>query len=117
MNKTQITFNGEVLHLLFGSWVMGQLIKEGYNLQSLSDQIQGNPFDFIPFLAYLGAVNATEDKDRDAFNRNSFYDWMDESGGVNSEEVMKVINCFTNSLGTDVPKKKETKAKSTTQVK
>lgn len=107
MNRTEITLNGVSTPLTFGSWVMGQLIKSGYQLSELQKAIADNPFEFFPLLVYLGAVNATASKDKDAFSVNQFYDWLDEVGGVGSDEVSRVIKCFTNSLGTDVPDTKK----------
>lgn len=109
MNRTEITLNGVSTPLTFGSWVMGQLIKSGYQLSELQKAIADNPFEFFPLLVYLGAVNATASKDKDAFSVNQFYDWLDEVGGVGSDEVSRVIKCFTNSLGTDVPDTKKRK--------
>lgn len=113
MNRTEIEFKGKTIPILFGAWVMGQLIKSGYPLASLHEEMTSNPFIFFPKLVYLGAVNATPGKDLSAFDENDFFDWVDEVGGISSEEVMRVINVFTTSLGTDVgevKKKQPTKA-------
>lgn len=107
MNRIEITFKGEVIPLVFGSWVMGQLIKEGYALADLQKSMTENPFEFFSLLVYLGAVNATQYKDKEAYNRNDFYDWIDASGNIGSVEVNRVIKCFTNSLGADVPESKK----------
>lgn len=118
MNRTEITFKGEVLPLVFGSWVMGQLIKEGFALSDLQKSMSENPFEFFSLLIYLGAVNATPLKDKEAFNRNDFYDCIDQNGGVGGKVVSNVIKCFTNSLGTDVPEpKKKVTAKKAEAVK
>lgn len=107
MNRTEINFKGELIPILFGSWVMGQLIKSGYPLASLHEEMTSNPFVFFPKLVYLGAVNATPGKDLSAFDENDFFDWVDKVGGISSEGVMKVINTFTKSLGTDVGEAKK----------
>ncbi|GHE34929.1 hypothetical protein [Sphingobacterium griseoflavum] len=111
MNRVDITFKGQVVTLVFGSWVMGQLIKGGYSLASLQENMKDNPFDFFSKLAYLGAVNALPSKDLNAYDHNDFYDWLDSAGGIASDEVTRVITCFTNSLGTDVSKKKPVTSK------
>lgn len=113
MNRTQIKLKGSLITLLFGTWVMGQLIKSGHSLDKLQEDMRTNPFEFFPLLVYLGAVNATENKELSSFNKNDFYDWIDEVGGLSSEEVVKVINCFTNSLGADVGESKKKAAKPT----
>lgn len=107
MNRTEIKLNGESIPVLFGSWVMGQLIKAGYPLASLHEDMTSNPFVFFPKLVYLGAVNATPNKDLTAFNENDFFDWVDEVGGISSGDVTKVINTFTRSLGMDVGESKK----------
>lgn len=111
MNRTEITFKNEVITLVFGTWVMGQLIKSGYSLETLQEEMKNNPFDFFPLLVYLAAVNGLPSKDREAYNQNNFYDWVDSVGGIASQEVNNVIKCFTNSLGADVPKKDQTAVK------
>lgn len=108
MNKTKIKVKDQEVDIVFGTWVMGQLIKSGYALGELQAEIQKNPFEFFPNLIYLGAINATSNKDLAAYNKADFYDVVDELGGIASPAVMDIIHCFTNSLGMDVSKKKET---------
>jgi len=106
MNTTQITLKGKVVNLRFGNWVMEQLIYEGYNVNSLQGEISANPFKFFAKLMHLGAVNATESKSLDEYSINEFHDWIDDVGGVGSDECAKVINCFTFTLTGGKPEKK-----------
>lgn len=108
MNKTEINFKGSTIALVFGTWVMGQLIKSGYSLATLKDDMTNNPFEFFPLLVYLGAVNALPSKDLDHYSKNDFYDWIDNAGGIGSDSVSNVIKVFTNSLSNGIPKKKTT---------
>lgn len=107
MNKTTITLKGNVVTLLFGTWVVGELIDRGFELDKIQDNITKNPFKFIPLLVYLAAVNATAEKDLEKYNLNDFYDWIDEVKGFGSKEVVKVLKCFTTSITYGVKKKPE----------
>lgn len=107
MNKTTITLKGNTITLLFGTWVVGELIERGFELEKIQEHIAKNPFKFIPLLVYLGAVNATEEKDLNAYKLNDFYGWVDEVKGFSSKEVEKVLKCFTNSVTYGVKKKTE----------
>lgn len=105
MNRTTITFKKEKVTLVFGTWVMGQLLKRGYKLTEIQEEIQKNPFEFLTLLFYLAAVNGHQDKDLSAFNQDDFYDWLDDNGGIAGEEVTRLTNVFFVSIVGDNPKK------------
>lgn len=103
INETQITFKGEKLNIRFGMWVISEMTNFGYSLSNMENDISANPIKFFIVMTYLGACNAS-DKDLEAFKLNDFYDWLDEVGGLQSSELLKIQKCFTNSISYGVPK-------------
>lgn len=112
MNRTNITVNiggkPQNVELLFGMWALFRLKEFGFDLKDF-DNMKGDPLRFMEMviiLMYLGACNAAG-KDLASFDKSDFYDYAEDNGGlsfVNSEEVKKVISCFTNSLSLLSPK-------------
>jgi len=101
MNEIKIKLNGKSITLKFGSWVMMQLIESGYELANLSDDINKNPFKFIPKLLYLGACNG-KSKNLNDFNEGDFFEFLDNVG-LDSKELSDILGLFTSSIRADLP--------------
>lgn len=112
MNRTVIKIEKdgvvEEITLQFGTWVIRGLIQYGYSLTSLSKEMQDNPFDFLPVIIRLAAINATDDLDEERFSKRFGFDWLDQNG-IDSPDVKKILNAFVNSLPTENKKKEAPK--------
>lgn len=98
IHEEVIQFKKGEIKVRFGMWTISELIKRGYSLSTLQQDIERNPIEFLITITYLGACNASS-KDLEAYSINDFYDWADElEGGLNSNELSKIQKCFTNSL-------------------
>lgn len=111
MFKKTIKLEGKEIPVKFGSWVVGQLIESGMSLQEIEKSVQENPFKFIALIAFLGACNADNFEDSD-YKLNQFYGWIDDVGGVNSDEVVDVLNLFVKSISQNVPTEEKGNVKS-----
>ena len=100
MNETKIKINGKDVPILFGTWVIQELIEVGYELESLGEEIKRNPFKFIPNLIYLGACNGAN-MDLSDYDKKDFYKFIDKVG-FHSKEVTDIINLFTKSFATNL---------------
>lgn len=106
MNKTIITLNvnGEPqkVELLFGMWTLFRLKDFGFDLKDF-DKLNSDPLramEIIIVLMYLAACNANG-QDLSAYDKGLFYEYAESNGGLafaNSDEVKKVMTCFTNSI-------------------
>ena len=108
MNTTKTTLNGKEIEMRFGTWSIIQLGKQGIKLSEIDKFLTENLFEAVCKIAYLSACNAVNKGDLTAYEENDFYEWIDEHG-MNSDEVVKVVNGFVNWITIHSPK--ETKAK------
>ena len=100
MNETTIKINGKDVPIVFGTWVIQELIEAGYELENLGEEIKRNPFKFVPNLIYLGACNALN-MDLKDYDKKDFYKFIDKEG-FHSQAVTDLINLFTKSFGTSL---------------
>jgi hypothetical protein len=103
MYRTEITVNGKVIPVKFGSFVVKCLEDDGIKLADLSERVQEKFVDTATKIVYYGAVNATEGKSGEGVSIDDVYDWLDEKGML-SEDVTKVTQLFFKQLSDGVPK-------------
>lgn len=112
MYSTEITINGKVYPIKFGSYVMKLIADDGINIQELGKRIQQNPYDIIPKIILFGAINASEKRKGVDFDLYDLYDWIDTlPGGLSSDEVLKITELFTSQISDGVPQEKEKQQK------
>lgn len=106
MYSREIEISGKKYTVRFGAWVMKRLHDDGIGIKDIADKITNNPFGFIPTLIYYGIVNAIPGRDESKVDvdENTLFDWLDcQNGGINSVEVSKLLELFTNQLTDGVP--------------
>lgn len=104
MFTKEITIKGERRTVKFGTWVWSALVEAGYNINDLGDESTRNPFKFFATLIYLGLMNAARGREDAGISLDDVYDWIDEQGGVSSEEVISLVNLFSAQNTTGVQK-------------
>lgn len=95
VNTLEIEIKGEKVNLLFGNWMCGQMVKEGFDLNTFNPALYENPFLLAPFVIYLAACNANG-YSRDAFEESLFLDYCETEEGKKS--VSKCLNIFYRSV-------------------
>lgn len=108
MFETKITFKGKEKTIRFGSWVNGNIEKivnkKDYgNMELLASVIF---FGLIMGEKLRASFTADEKLPFDIFD---CYDWIDEQGGVESEEVKRILDLYAKSNETNVPKDEKKK--------
>ena len=108
MFETKIKFQGKERKVKFGSWVTGNIEKlvnkDGYgNIELLASLIF---YGLIMGEKLRASFTANEKLPFDIFD---CYDWIDEQGGVESEEVKRILNLYSKHNETNVPKDEKKK--------
>ena len=108
MFETKINFQGKERKVKFGSWVNGNIEKivnkKDYgNMELLASVIF---FGLIMGEKLRASFTADEKLPFDIFD---CYDWIDEQGGVESEEVKRILDLYSKSNETNVPKDEKKK--------
>jgi len=108
MFETKITFKGKERTIKFGAWVNGCIEKivnkKDYgNMELLASVIF---FGLVMGEKLRASYTADEKLPFDIFD---CYDWIDEQGGVESEEVKRILNLYSKSNETNVPKDEKKK--------
>ena len=85
---------------------MGELLEEtGVELGDLMTKLNTNPFKFIPLMMFRSCEYYNRRKDiKIDFNQYDFADYIENDGGINTDNVRGFLDAFTNSLTKDVPK-------------
>ena len=110
MNTIKTTLDGKEIEMRFGTWSIIQLGKQGIQLKDIDKFLTENPFEAVCKIAYLSACNAVNKGDLTAYEENDFYDWIDEHG-MNSQEVVKVVDGFVYWITIHSPKEVKAKKK------
>lgn len=116
MFETKITFQGKERKVKFGSWVTGNIEKlvnkEGYgNIELLASLIF---YGLIMGEKLRASFTANEELPFDIFD---CYDWIDEVGGITSDEVQRIQDLYVKHNETNVPKSEKKKVAETGKVK
>ena len=113
MFRIKINFKGEEKTISFGAWVTGQL-------EAL--QHKGS-IEIFASIIFFGLVQGEklrtkymmgEDLGFDVFD---CYDWIDEAGGLMSDDVQRIQKLYIAQSETNVPKNQKATAKATNQKK
>lgn len=98
MEKLKIAINeNKSIELHFGSWVMGQLAKQGwgYDLSGVLTKIASNPFESMATLLHLGLCSAQKkSQSLNELSLDDAYDILDEIGKNSEDEAMKIRDAF-----------------------
>ena len=108
MFETKITFKGKERKIKFGSWVNG-------NIEKIINKKDYGNMELLASVIFFGLVmgeklrasyTADEKLPFDIFD---CYDWIDEQGGVESEEVKRILDLYAKSNEMNVPKDEKKK--------
>lgn len=116
MFETKITFQGKEKKVKFGSWVTGNIEKlvnkNGYgNIELLASLIF---YGLIMGEKLRASFTANEELPFDIFD---CYDWIDEVGGITSDEVQRIQDLYVKHNETNVPKSEKKKVAETQKAK
>ena len=116
MFETKIKFQGKERKVKFGSWVTGNIEKlvnkDGYgNIELLASLIF---YGLIMGEKLRANFTANEELPFDVFD---CYDWIDEVGGITSDEVQRIQDLYVKHNETNVPKSDKKKVAETGKVK
>ena len=116
MFETKITFQGKERKVKFGSWVNGNIEKivnkKDYgNMELLASVIF---FGLIMGEKLRASFTADEKLPFDIFD---CYDWIDEVGGITSDEVQRIQDLYVKHNETNVPKSEKKKVAETAKMK
>ena len=108
MFETKIKFQGKERKVKFGSWVTGNIEKlvnkDGYgNIELLASLIF---YGLIMGEKLRANFTANEELPFDIFD---CYDWIDEVGGITSDEVQRIQDLYVKHNETNVPKSEKKK--------
>lgn len=98
-NKFEIEYDGKNIPLLFGNWMNGELVREGFDLNNFNPKLYENPFKLAPFVIYLAACNATGNFSRDDFEEKYFLQYCEVA---EKETIAKCLDIFYRSVYGDV---------------
>lgn len=110
MFETKIIFSGQEKKIRFGAWVTG-------NIEKLVNKGDFGNIEVLANLIFYGLImgeglranfTASEHIPFDIFD---CYDWIDEQGGITSEEVQRIQDLYVKHNETNVPKQKSDKKK------
>ena len=106
--ETKITFQGKEKTIAFGSWVNG-------NIEKIVNKKDHGSMDLLVGVIFFGLIwgeelfsNFTADE-KLPFDIFDCYDWIDEQGGIESEEVKRILKLYSKSNETNVPKDEKKK--------
>ena len=116
MFETKIKLQGKERKLKFGSWVTGNIEKlvnkDGYgNIELLASLIF---YGLIMGEKLRANFTANEELPFDIFD---CYDWIDEVGGITSDEVQRIQDIYVKHNETNVPKSEKKKVTETQKAK
>ncbi len=111
MFETNITFLGKQRKVRFGAWVTG-------NIEKLVNKGDFGNIEVLASLIFYGLImgeklrpqfTASEKLEFDVFD---CYDWIDEQGGITSDEVQRIQDLYVKHNEPNVPKSDKKKAMS-----
>ena len=110
MFETKIQFKGQERTIGFGSWVTSEFQK------LVRDKGSEATIELFAYIIFFGIIQgeglrskhmAGEEIGLDVFD---CYDWIDEQGGLDSDEVERVQNLYVKHNETNVPKNQKATA-------
>lgn len=113
MFETKIQFKGQERTIAFGSWVTSEFQK------LVRDKGSEATIELFAYIIFFGIIQgeglrakyiAGEEIGFDVFD---CYDWIDEQGGLDSDEVERVQNLYVKHNETNVPKNQKATAEKT----
>ena len=111
MFERKITISGKERTILFGGYVQQLLYEDGIKLADLGQIIQDNPFGIVPKIIWFGLINGSKDWQGDGITLRDVYNWVDEQGGVSSEQIQSFVELCVKSISQGVPEVNEAKKK------
>ena len=108
MFETKIKFQGKERTIKFGSWVNG-------NIEKIVNKKDYGNMELLASVIFFGLVmgeklrasfTADEKLPFDIFD---CYDWIDEVGGITSDEVQRIQDLYVKHNETNVPKDEKKK--------
>lgn len=101
MKKIELKFGEKTFTAKFGIGFIGRYLKANdQTIEQMFTDFQANPFYTAPNLMFFSIKEGTPDVD---ITVNDIEDLIDESGGVNSPQLIEFINAFTQSLTVENP--------------
>ena len=116
MFETKITFLGKERKVKFGAWVTG-------NIEKLVNKGDFGNIEVLASLIFYALImgeklrpnfTAKEELPFDIFD---CYDWIDEQGGITSDEVQRIQDLYVKHNEMNVPKSDKKKVAETGKVK
>ena len=108
MFETKITFKGKERKIKFGSWVNG-------NIEKIVNKKDYGNIELLASLIFYGLIMGEKLRasfmanEKLPFNIFDCYDWIDEQGGIESEEVKRILDLYAKSNEMNVPKDEKKK--------
>ncbi len=116
MFETKIKFQGKERKVKFGAWVTG-------NIEKLVNKGDFGNIEVLASLIFYALImgeklrpnfTAKEELPFDIFD---CYDWIDEQGGITSDEVQRIQDLYVKHNEMNVPKSDKKKVAETGKVK
>ncbi|QDZ63750.1 MULTISPECIES: hypothetical protein [Elizabethkingia] len=82
--------------------------KENMSINELFESFQKKPLSILPTLMYHSLAYAEERKGNElGFTKYDIIDWIDQDGGLSSQETIKFSNTFAESITYKMDKEAE----------
>ena len=116
MFETKVKFQGKEKTIKFGSWVNG-------NIEKIVNKKDYGNMELLASVVFFGLImgeklrasfTADEKLPFDIFD---CYDWIDEVGGITSDEVQRIQDLYVKHNETNVPKSEKKKVTETEKAK
>ena len=106
-NRIELDFNGKNLTFFFGLGFMGELLENlKCSIDELQAKLESNPFKIIPELMHTSYAYGFKRQGKEVeLSWYLFLDFLDDNGGVMSENVNAFLEAFKDSMTKDVPTK------------
>ena len=106
-NKVELVIKEQKTIFALGLGYIGELLENtGFEIDSLVDKINSNPFKYAPIMMFesLNYSKVRYGQPNPFTSVGELMDWLDENGSIQNEQLMKFLEAFTKSLTKDVPK-------------
>ena len=111
MFQTTINFKGKDRVLQFSTWVLGE-IERAMKGETAAIKMFAHML-FFGLIHGEGLRSKYIAEEKIDFDVLDFYDWIDDQGGLQSDEVQRVQNLYIKSRTTNVPENEEKNPKAT----
>ena len=101
MNTTELKFNGKVLPIKLGIYVIERFAAGGISWDKIPLEYKTNIPETTKKILYYGAINATKGKNPDSVEMDDIYDAIDEHGMLSpviSDIVKKFFETYTKGV-------------------